>query len=143
MNTNDRIITALTPGSIFNRKGHVFRSLKALADFAELETAELVDLLNGELAPMLTCKPSTQKGKGGILVALTAQAEVAALAAEDFAVEGEVPPEPLGEDEPVEEVDVLNELGVGPADQNEIVDVVAPPEAEGPVVEVEVGEEGP
>jgi len=68
VNTNDRIITALTPGSIFNGSGLVWRSLNSLAQFAGLEENELIDLLNGDLAGVVTCKPST-KGKG-ILVAL-------------------------------------------------------------------------
>ncbi len=71
MNTTDKIITALTPGSIFNRNGLIFRSLSSLASFTELEEGEVLELLNGDLAGVVTCKPST-KGKG-ILVALTAQ----------------------------------------------------------------------
>lgn len=71
MNTTDKIVTALTPGSIFNRNGLVFRSLGSLASFTELEEDEVLALLNGDLSDLVTCKPST-KGKG-ILVALTAQ----------------------------------------------------------------------
>ena len=69
MNATDKIITALTPGSIFNRNGLVFRSLGSLASFTEMEEDEVLALLNAELAELVTCKPST-KGKG-ILVALT------------------------------------------------------------------------
>jgi hypothetical protein len=71
VNATDKIITALTPGSIFNRNGKVFRSISSLAQFAGLEEAEVLELLNGDLTDVVTCKPS-KKGKG-ILVALTAQ----------------------------------------------------------------------
>ncbi len=71
MNTTDKIVTALTPGSIFNRNGMVFRSVASLAAFAGMEEDEILELLGGDLAQMVTCKPS-KKGKG-ILVALTEQ----------------------------------------------------------------------
>jgi len=71
VNTTDKIVTALTPGSIFNRNGLVFRSVGSLAEFAGMEDDEILELLNGDLAQLVTCKPS-KKGKG-ILVALTAQ----------------------------------------------------------------------
>ena len=74
MNTADKLVTALTPGSIFNRNGLIFRSLSSLASFAELEEGEVLELLNGDMAQIVTCKPS-KKGKG-ILVALTAQIPV-------------------------------------------------------------------
>ena len=74
MNTTDKIITALTPGSIFNRNGLIFRSVFSLAEFSGLEENEVLELLNGDLAQMVTCKPS-KKGKG-ILVALTEQIPV-------------------------------------------------------------------
>jgi hypothetical protein len=69
VNTNDRIIAALTPGSIFNRNGHVWRSLNSLTQFADLELGALIDVLNGDLSGLVTCKPST--ADKGILVALT------------------------------------------------------------------------
>ena len=70
MNVNDKIVTALTPGSFFNRKGLIFRSLRALSEFAGVDPEGLLEVLNGELAAVVTCKAS---GKGkGILVALTA-----------------------------------------------------------------------
>ena len=71
MNTTDKIVTALTPGSIFNRNGHVFRSIATLAEFADMDQDEVLGLLNGDMAALVTCKPS-KKGKG-ILVALTDQ----------------------------------------------------------------------
>ena len=74
MNVTDKIITALTPGSIFNRNGLIFRSLGSLAAFAKLEEAEVLELLNGDLVDLVTCKPSA-RGKG-ILVALTAVIEL-------------------------------------------------------------------
>ena len=69
MNTADKIVTALTPGSIFNRNGLVFRSVNSLAEFAGIPAEEVLELLNGDMAQVVTCKPS-KKGKG-ILVALT------------------------------------------------------------------------
>lgn len=83
MNTTDKIITALTPGSIFNRNGLVFRSAKSLAEFAGVPEDEVLALLNGDLAQMVTCKPS-KKGKG-ILVALTAMVEAQAQANQEAA----------------------------------------------------------
>lgn len=70
MNQADKIVIALTPGSIFNRGALVFRSLASLAEFTGLEENQVLDILNGDLVAMVTCKPS-KKGKG-ILVALTA-----------------------------------------------------------------------
>ncbi len=70
MNSTDKIVTALTPGSIFNRNAHVFRSIMTLAQFAEMDEGDVLDILNGDLSGTVTCKPSA-KGKG-ILVALTA-----------------------------------------------------------------------
>ena len=71
MNTTDKLVTALTPGSIFNRNGLIFRSVGSLAEFAGMEENEVLELLNGDMAQIVTCKPS-KKGKG-ILVALTDQ----------------------------------------------------------------------
>lgn len=71
MNPRDAIILALTPGSLFNSKGLVFRSTYTLAAFAGIEPGDVVDLLAGDLAQEVSCKPS-KKGKG-IMVALKAQ----------------------------------------------------------------------
>jgi len=70
VNPTDTIVTALTPGSIFNRNALVFRSVASLAEFTGLAENEVLDILNGDLVALVTCKPS-KKGKG-ILVALTA-----------------------------------------------------------------------
>lgn len=78
MNPRDAIVMALTPGSPFNAKGLIFRSAMSLCAFTDLSLGEITDLLAGDLAPMVTCKPS-KKGKG-FLVALReveAQAEAA------------------------------------------------------------------
>jgi hypothetical protein len=71
MNPRDAIILALTPGTPFNDKGLVFRSADALGAFAGIETAEVMDLLVGDLAQLVTCKPS--KKNKGVMVALKAQ----------------------------------------------------------------------
>lgn len=74
MNTTDKIVTALTPGSIFNGNGLLFRSLSSLAEFAGLPEDEVLELLNGDMSQVVTCKPS-KKGKG-ILVALIEQLQL-------------------------------------------------------------------
>lgn len=103
MNTTDKIVTALTPGSIFNRNGLVFRSVASLASFAGMEEDEILELLGGDLAQMVTCKPS-KKGKG-ILVALTDQIpaddadQVQILAGNAIQAEAEVTDAPVVEEE--------------------------------------------
>lgn len=69
MNKVDTIVATLTPGSIFNRKGHVFRSIDVLKKFSGLEEEELFSMLDGDLVQMVTCKPS-RRGRR-VLVALT------------------------------------------------------------------------
>ena len=71
MNPQDAIILALTPGSPFNDKGLVFRSTHTLAAFAGIELGAVLDLLVGDLAQLVTCKPS--KKNKGVMVALKAQ----------------------------------------------------------------------
>ncbi len=112
MNTADKIVTALTPGSIFNRNGLVFRSVNSLAEFAGIPSEEVLELLNGDMAQVVTCKPS-KKGKG-ILVALTDQIPVleedGPVAVVAFPVDPapevdcEEVPDPL-EDAPIEEAE--------------------------------------
>ncbi len=68
MNTRDVIVTALTPGSPFNRNGLIWRSIGALSQFAGLEPAETLELLAGDLADVATVRPS-QTGMG-LLAAL-------------------------------------------------------------------------
>lgn len=70
MNPQDIIVTALTPGSPFNEKGLIYRSVESLSAIVGLPTGEIMGLLAGDLAGMVSCKPS-KKGKG-LLVALKA-----------------------------------------------------------------------
>lgn len=70
MNPQDIIVTALTPGSPFNEKGMIYRSVESLSAIVGLPTGEVMGLLAGDLAGMVSCKPS-KKGKG-LLVALKA-----------------------------------------------------------------------
>lgn len=70
MNPQDIIVTALTPGTPFNEKGLIYRSVNSLAAIVGLPTGEVMGLLAGDLAGMVSCKPS-KKGKG-LLVALKA-----------------------------------------------------------------------
>jgi hypothetical protein len=70
MNPRDIICTALTPGSPFNPKDKIFRSVNTLAAFCSMEPGEVLELLAGDLAPEVVCKPSPKKG---VLVALRAQ----------------------------------------------------------------------
>lgn len=72
MNPVDAIITALTPGSLFNQSGKVFRSTKALAQFAGVEQNEILELLQDNLADQVTIRPSAKRPENGPLVALTA-----------------------------------------------------------------------
>lgn len=71
MNPRDAIILALTPGTPFNEKGLVFRSAATLGAFAGIEPGEVLDLLVGDLGPLVTCKPS--KKNKGVMVALKDQ----------------------------------------------------------------------
>lgn len=70
MHPQDTIVTALTPGTPFNPKGLIYRSVISLAEITNLPYAEVLGLLAGDLAGMVSCKPS-KKGKG-LLVALKA-----------------------------------------------------------------------
>lgn len=69
MNPQDIIKVALTPGSPLNPNGKIFRSVKALAGFANLGEEDVMDILLGDLAGEVQCKPSQDKGT---LVALRA-----------------------------------------------------------------------
>ncbi len=111
MNTTDKVVTALTPGSIFNRNGLIFRSVSSLASFAGMEEGEILELLNGDMSQMVTCKPS-KRGKG-VLVALTNQipveeggetpvAQLAVLAGNAIQAEAEVAAAPVVDEEEAE-----------------------------------------
>lgn len=106
MNSTDRIVTALTPGSMFNRKGLVFRSVKSLAEFAGISEEDVLNILNGDLVAIVTCKPSG-KGKGilvGLNEAIQAAQEAAAGPVAIQAMPG-APGAPLVAEAPEVEVD--------------------------------------
>lgn len=71
MNPRDAIVTALTPGSPFNANGLVFRSVQSLRAFTQLEIPEIMEILAGDLAAQVTCRPS-KKPEKGLMVALKA-----------------------------------------------------------------------
>lgn len=71
MNPVDAIVMALTPGSLFNQSGKVFRSTKALAQFAGVEQGEVLDLIANNIADQVTIRPSAKRPENGPLVALT------------------------------------------------------------------------
>ena len=47
MNTNDRVVAALTPGSAFNAGGHIWRRVSSVSTLANLEEEALIGLLTG------------------------------------------------------------------------------------------------
>lgn len=71
MNPVDAVVTALTPGSVFNQNGKVFRSAKALAQFASVEQKEILGLIAEHLADQVTIRPSAKRPENGPLIALT------------------------------------------------------------------------
>lgn len=68
MHVNDVILNVLQPGSPFNPKSKIFRSVDTVAAFAGLSRGDTLSLLAGDLAPQVVMKPS--KKPGVILVAL-------------------------------------------------------------------------
>lgn len=71
MHQNDIIISVLTPGSPFNRKEKVWRSLETLATYTGLFAGEVLGILAGDLANQVCTKISKEPGK--VLVALKSQ----------------------------------------------------------------------
>lgn len=71
MNPVDAIVMALTPGSAFNQAGKVFRSAKALSQFATIEQQEVLGLVAEHLADQVTIRPSAKRPENGPLIALT------------------------------------------------------------------------
>ncbi len=69
MNTTDRIVAALSPGSPFNANGLVWRSVTSLAQYAGVGVEEVLELLVGNLAADVAVKPSKKKDVG-LLAAL-------------------------------------------------------------------------
>ena len=71
MNAVDAIGMALTPGTVFNQQNKVFRSAKALAQFANVDQGEVLALVADNLAERVTIRPSTKRPENGPLIALT------------------------------------------------------------------------
>ena len=70
MNPVDAVVQALTPGSLFNQNGRIFRSAKALAQFAGTDHGGLLEILEGNLAEQVTVRPKAKRPENGFLVAL-------------------------------------------------------------------------
>jgi hypothetical protein len=62
---------ALTPGTVFNQQNKVFRSAKALAQFANVAQGEVLSLVAEHLAERVTIRPSAKRPENGPLIALT------------------------------------------------------------------------
>lgn len=71
MDAVDAIGMALTPGTVFNQQNKVFRSAKALAQFANVEQGEILALVADNLANRVTIRPSAKRPENGPLIALT------------------------------------------------------------------------
>ena len=72
MNAVDAIVMALTPGSLFNQNGKIFRSAKSLAQFAGIPQQEVLPLIAEHLSNIVTIRPSAKRPENGPLIALTA-----------------------------------------------------------------------
>lgn len=71
MDAVDAIGMALTPGTVFNQQNKVFRSAKALAQFANVDQGEVLALVAENLADRVTIRPSNKRPENGPLIALT------------------------------------------------------------------------
>lgn len=71
MNPVNAIEKALTPGSLFNQHGKIFRSAAALGQFAGLNIQEVLHLVDENLADRVTIRPSQRHPENGPLIALT------------------------------------------------------------------------
>ena len=71
MDAVDAIGMALTPGTVFNQQNKVFRSAKALAQFANVTQGEVLALVAENLAERVTIRPSNKRPENGPLIALT------------------------------------------------------------------------
>ncbi len=76
MNPRDAISKVLTPGDMFNQRGHVWRSVRTLAQFASCDFADVLDILDEDFQGLVTVKPNTKHPAHGPLVALSAQVEL-------------------------------------------------------------------
>lgn len=82
MNPLDALVMAMTPGTAFNQNNRVFRSAKALAQFANVEQGEVLELIANNLADRVTIRPSAKRPENGPLIALTEFIPLQAEAAE-------------------------------------------------------------
>jgi hypothetical protein len=71
MDPVDAIGMALTPGTVFNQQNKVFRSAKALAQFANVGQGDVLALVAENLADRVTIRPSAKRPENGPLIALT------------------------------------------------------------------------
>ena len=71
MNPVDAIGMALTPGNVFNQQNKIFRSAKALAQFANVPQNEVLGLIADNLPDRVTIRPSAKRPGNGPLIALT------------------------------------------------------------------------
>jgi hypothetical protein len=71
MDPVEAIGMALTPGTVFNQQNKVFRSAKALAQFANVNQGEVLALVADNLAERVTIRPSAKRPENGPLIALT------------------------------------------------------------------------
>lgn len=71
MDAVEAIGMALTPGTVFNQQNKVFRSAKALAQFANVPQNEVLGLIADNLADRVTIRPSAKRPESGPLIALT------------------------------------------------------------------------
>lgn len=119
MNPVDAIVMALTPGSPFNQNGKVFRSAKALAQFASVPQDEVLGLVAENLADRTTIRPSAKRPENGPLIALT----------EFVPEQAEVPEAP--------QVEIVAGNAVNPAAEEAEMDAPEPAPLDGPL-EVEI-----
>jgi len=70
MNSRDAILKALTPDDMFNQKGLTWRSISTLAQFASVETAEVLAILDEHFQGLVSVRPNGKHPANGPLVAL-------------------------------------------------------------------------
>lgn len=70
MNSRDAIMKALTPDDMFNQKGLVWRSTSTLAQFASVEQAEVLVILDEHFQGLVSVRPNGKHPENGPLVAL-------------------------------------------------------------------------
>jgi hypothetical protein len=70
MNSRDAIMKALTPDDMFNQKGLTWRSITTLAQFASVETGEVLEILDEHFQGLVSVRPNGKHPANGPLVAL-------------------------------------------------------------------------